>query len=48
MTQASDFCFRCPCEPKSKQCLINNTLLDENGNYQCKLLRWQANQIKGE
>ena len=44
MTQNSDFCFRCGCEPKGKECLRNNTLLNDNGTYRCKLLRYLYNQ----
>lgn len=46
MTQLTDFCFRCGCEKDSKECLINNTLLDDNGNCRCKMVRFQRNQLK--
>ena len=46
MTQIMDFCFRCPCEPKDHECMINNTILLPNGNYQCKLLRYLHNRGK--
>lgn len=46
MTQLSDFCLRCACEPRSKECEINCTILSECKiqRFNCKLLRYQYNQ----
>lgn len=46
MTQIMDFCFRCPCERNDHECLINNTILNPNGSFQCKALRYLHNQRK--
>ena len=48
MTQLLDFCLRCGCEPNSKECFMNNTLLSDNGTCRCKLMRYQRNLIKME
>ena len=46
MTQITDFCLRCGCDPKSDECCMNNTLLTEckNQRFNCKLQRWKYNQ----
>ena len=46
MPELSDFCFRCPCEPASKECMMNTVLLQPNGNYQCKMQRYQRNLLR--
>lgn len=39
-------CFSCGCDPQSKECEINNTLLTEykSQRYNCKLLRYMHNR----
>ena len=45
-TDGTEIVLRCGCEPNSFECLRNNTLLNPNGTYRCKLLRYQHNQLR--
>ena len=39
-------CFKCGCDPQSKECEMNNTLLTDckNQRFNCKLMRYMHNR----